>query len=223
MRNFNLKTLLIVVALAAIAIATCLWGFDAYKQHSFRKSIEPAWAEAPVSSTPTPVEDGNSIVIYFADDDLAIAPSSSNAELQKIDLEREDSGYDLSCSFGNFRVVFDRNAYTELTSTISPESRPFDVIRDSLMLDNESPASTAPLWLVRAQFMPIGCNTRLQHFETHRKMGFISGVNRPKTLMFLFDSSGEYSIGLLPMDDTHPDWNGLAGELVLKQHPNSGG
>ena len=222
MTKFSLKSLLVAVAMFCGLVAVTVWAFDAYKQHSFKRKIEPVWSEAPVSSTPAQIKEINDIVIYFDGDDLSLK-NSPTAELQKC--EAGDYSYDLVCSMGKFRVTTQGNAFTDLTSKISSEQRSFDLIRDSLMLDNTSRASTAPLWLLRTQYMPIGCNTRLQHFETPTKMGFISGTlaTRPGTIVLLFDSSGEYSISILPIEPTVETWDSLAGAIALEKFPATGG
>lgn len=217
MQKFELKIVLIVVALVAIIVGS-YGAFDAYKQYTFRKSIASAWAEAPVSSTPVSIEDKNSIVICFDGDELTFESSLPEVELQKCD-SGGDFRYDLSCSLGKFRITYYGDLYSEVASTVSPKARTFDVLRDALMLDNQSRASSSLLWTVRTQFIPVGCNDRLQHFETSQKMGFISGSKRPNTLMFLFDSSGEYSIGVLSLEAESPKWDELAGQIVLKKKP----
>ena len=224
MSRFSLRTLLFTVALLCVLIVISVWGVDTYKRFKFRQTIAPAWEEAPVCSTATPIDDLNGIVIQIKTDSVSLDPSP-NVDLQKCKTGG-DHRYDLDSSLGKFRVINYGNIYTELTSEISPERRPFDVIRDSLMLDNNSPASTAPLWMLRTQLMPIGCNTRLQHFETPHKMGIISGTisTRPNTIMFLFDSTGEYSIGILALEPKIGDWDELAAHVVLRlQTPGDGG
>ena len=116
------------------------------------------------------------------------------------------------------------DTYAKLTSEISPSKRPFDVIRDALMLDDNFHTSTASLWVLRTQIIPRGCNVRLQHFETPLKMGYIGGTPSTRaTSMYIFDSSGEHSIGILPIEPSIQNWDDLAARLILKRSPTTGG
>ena len=219
--KFSLKASFCLSVAGCLVIATGVRGFDADGQYGFRHSVEQTRQDSPVCSTLTPVRDLNDLVIHFDEKTLKLKPSADVALKKRAGAEES---YDLECPMGKYRIIYYGDTYKELTSKISPDKRSFDVLRDSLMLDDRSRASNERLWKVRTRFMPVGCDTRLQHFETPNKYGFISGSleSRPETVVFLFDSSGEYSIGILPLEPKIDRWDSLVGRLVLKRRKSTG-
>ena len=55
-------------------------------------------------------------------------------------------------------------------------------------------------------------------------MGFISGTlkTRPNTVLYVFDQSGEFSIGVIPIEPIVETWEAFADHVILAELPESG-
>ena len=213
MKQFSFKTLFLVVLVFALGSVVYLWVHRNLAEQRFRQTVDSIWSHAPVSSSSVSVNDTNDIVLKFNGKDLLL--TSGGSLIQSPD--GIVGNYDLRCAAGNFRLMVEGDIYAEAIGEIASGQRPYYVLRDAFMLDNRAQMSTAPLWIVRGLFMPVGCETGLQHFETSTKMGFISGrvSERTRTMMHVFDSTGSFAIVVVPLDPRIETWDDLADRLCL--------
>ncbi|MGB1929637.1 MAG: hypothetical protein ACPHO8_10030 [Mariniblastus sp.] len=213
MKQFSLKTLFIITLVVAIGIIVVPFVRFKLAERKFRQTIDPIWAQAPYSSSLVQVQDINDIVVKFCDESLQLDSGGTLAPMP----DRGSGFYKLDCAEGEFYVIFQDGVYENLDSYVGLGLSPYCLLRDAFMLDNESPISTATLWMVRALMMPVGCEDRLQHFETSHKMGFISGqlTGTAGTHLLLFDSTGQHSILVVARESKTDAWDRLADRLLL--------
>ncbi|MGI9498171.1 MAG: hypothetical protein ACR2NK_19095 [Mariniblastus sp.] len=212
MKQFSLKTLFIITLVVAIAIIVIPFVRFKLAERRFHQAIDPIWAQAPYSSSLVEIKDTNDIVLKFCEIGLQLDSGGTLAKLP----DRGSGCYELDCAEGRFYVMVDDGIYESLGYIISGLS-PYCLLRDALMLDNESPTSTADLWQVRSLMMPGGCEDRLQHFESSQKKGFISGrlKGTAETHLLLFDSTGQTSILVVAREPKTDTWDRLADRLRL--------
>ncbi|MDB4370542.1 hypothetical protein N9Z44_00405 [Mariniblastus sp.] len=212
MKQFSLKTLFIITLVVAIAIIVIPFVRFKLAERRFHQAIDPIWAQAPYSSSLVEIKDTNDIVLKFCEIGLQLDSGGTLAKLP----DRGSGCYELDCAEGKFYVMVDDGIYESLGYIISGLS-PYCLLRDALMLDNESPTSTADLWQVRSLMMPVGCEDRLQHFESFQKKGFISGrlTGKGETHLVLFDSTGQHSILVVASKPKIDAWDRLAERLCL--------
>ncbi len=212
MKQFSLKTLFIITLVVAIAIIVIPFVRFKLAERRFHQAIDPIWAQAPYSSSLVEIKDTNDIVLKFCEIGLQLDSGGTLAKLP----DRGSGCYELDCAEGRFYVMVDDGIYESLGYIISGLS-PYCLLRDALMLDNESPTSTADLWQVRSLMMPVGCEDRLQHFESSQKKGFISGrlKGTAETHLLLFDSTGQTSILVVAREPKTDTWDRLADRLRL--------
>jgi len=208
--RYSLRTLFIILATIGIFVAMSIAGYQSYLSYEYKQAIGQIWDSAPVASSRIDIEEVDDIILGFDGEELTMI---KGAILNK----RENGNYDLDCSSGKYRIIYYEDIYRDATIEIDSTASSFEVIKNSLMLTENSPISSAPLWAIRSQFMPMGCTERLQHFESGTKMGIVSGTfdNKPNTVLFVFDKTGYYSIGLLLLEPTIDNWDQLAARLRL--------
>lgn len=219
MKQFSIKTLFILTLLVAIGIVVVPFFLSKLAERKFHQGIDPIWSNAPYSSSLVSIKDTNDIVLRFSGKNLRL---DSGGTLEKASNSFTDF-YELNCAEGKFGIMVEDDVYAALDS-LELGLTPYCLLRDALMLDRESPMSTAPLWVVRGLLMPGGCEKRLQHFETSQKMGSISGLltGAGGTRMVLFDSTGHHSILVFRLDPKTDTWDRLADRLCLVEDAASG-
>lgn len=219
MKQFSIKTLFILTLVFAIVIVVIPFFRLKLAERKFHQSIKPIWSSAPYSSSLVSIKDTNDIVLKFSGNNLRLDSGGTLEEASN----SFTNFYELNCTEGKFGILVEDDVYAALNS-LGLGLTPYCLLRDALMLDRESPISTAPLWVVRGLLMPSGCEERLQHFETSQKMGSISGLltGTAGTRMVLFDSTGNHSILVVRLDPKTDTWDRLADRLCLVEDAASG-
>ena len=218
MKTFSIKSLFVAVAIAALIVAGSIRLVDGVQQYLFQARISAEWNEAPVVSRLVTMNETNDIVLEIEDGDLTLQSDRHEDRLIRRS-GRNVVSFDLQCDLGEFHlIVYDDKLLELASSNINIEGPAYDVLKDAIVLDSDAHFSSENLWKLRAEMTHGWCNRRFEHFENSSKRGVIIGriADAPDSVMYLFDSSGEYAIAVLPRSTDARHWEAIAGRLMLK-------